>query len=194
MACILFVVSVQSATVDIPWGFGSSGTFNVQLGDILSFRWTGSSSHTVAWTAGPFQTSPVSNTLGHTVNYTVGLAQLGDTLNAFCSIHPSMTATINVAGLPSETPTVSPNTAAPTNAPTFKPTRSPLDVSETFVPSASPTAWPTRWPGHNTHSPSSWPTPKPSKSPFTHSPTKSPTVSEGLSTEATVGFAVGGVL
>lgn len=143
---LLSIANTQSVTIDVPWGFGSSGTFNAQVGDTLSFRWTGSSSHTVAWQAAAFQTSPVSSTLGHTQNYTIGLPQLGQTLNAFCSIHPSMTATINVAGLPTESPTMSPNTPVPTNSPTFKPTRSPTELGVTHTPTVSPSMSPTGQP------------------------------------------------
>ena len=64
---------------------------------ILSFRWIDSDTHNVDWEWGEFATSSNQNTLGYNETFTINVTHAGQTLHAFCGIHPTIQATIYVA-------------------------------------------------------------------------------------------------
>ena len=102
---LFFVYHCESAIVNIPWDLDTNNTYSVSVGDTLSFVWTGSDTHNVAWQWDVFPTSSDENTLGHNETFTIDVSHAGQTLHAFCGIHPSMQATINVAPTLSYSPT-----------------------------------------------------------------------------------------
>lgn len=132
-ACLslLFFCTANAGTVVIPWTFGSALTHTVNVGDVLRFMWTGTSTHTVGWQNSVFTTSAASSTQGHTVEYTIQPSHAEQTLVAYCTIHPSMTETVIVGA------------GSTTNSPTVAPTMSPAETGSTFSPTVSPSLWPT---------------------------------------------------
>jgi len=116
----------QGVTVNVNWDFGTDViVVHVDPGDAVTFTWTGSGTHNVAWQNGVFPTSANSNTQGHVVEVIIEQSMAGQTLEAFCGIHPSIQATIAVSGTTTDPPTVSLIVGVPTDSPTARPTNSP---------------------------------------------------------------------